>query len=454
MKLGSLARPFVIRREPARRVLQLAMPVILGSLSTTLLSTVDTIMLGRLGKEPLAASGIAGVFFFALVFSLGSISVGIQALTARRFGEGDYARCGEVLRTGLVLAAVIGIPLSAAAAWVASISAPVLSQDPVIAELGSTYLRLRLYGAAATLLSSAYGAFYSGIGATRFVLYNALLVTGANILLAYGLIFGRLGLPRLGIEGAGLAATLAVSCGLGYYVLVRNLPSIRRRFAGLPLRSLGVRWIGAMVRLSAPIVLQRIVSYGSWFGFFFVVSRIGTAELAATNVIRQIYSLPITIAGGVGVATATLVGQSLGAKQPGEAERAGWEGARIAAYAMGAIGLLFVFAPEFLLRIYTDEPSVIAAGRGPLLWLGLVQAFAGMALVLSQALQGAGNTRFVLGVELAVCGLIYLPIVFVLGLRTPLGLAGAWTGEYVYWIVLTTVMALKFRAGTWKTIRV
>jgi MATE family multidrug resistance protein len=209
-----------------------------------------------------------------------------------------------------------------------------------------------------------------------------------------------------------------------------------------------------MVRLSAPIVLQRIVSYGSWFGFFFVVSRIGTAELAATNVIRQIYSLPITLASGIGVATATLIGQNLGARRPDDAERLGWEGARLAAYAMGAIGLLFLAFPEPLLRIFTGEPSVIAAGRGPLFYLGLVQAFAGVALVLSQALQGAGNTRFVLWAELLVCGFVYLPVVFFLGLRTPLGLSGAWMGEYIYWVAVTAIMALKFHRGDWKRIQV
>ncbi len=453
MRLTAWRRAFVVRREPVARVLGLASPVILGSLSTTLLSTVDTIMLGRLGKEPLAASGIASVFYFALVFSLGSFSIGVQTLTARRFGEGDLPRCGEVLRTGLVLASLLGIPLSAAAAWISSATAPALSADSTIAALGSSYLRFRLYGAALTLLSSAYAAFYAGIGQTRHVLYNALLVTTTNIVLAYGLIFGRLGLPRLEIEGAGLAATIAVGCGLVYYAVVRAVPAMRR-FSSDVSPSWGVRWMGSMVRLSAPIVLQRAVSYGSWFSFFFVVSRIGTAELAATNVIRQLYSLPITVAGGVGVAAATLVGQNLGARRPDDAERYGWESARIAAYSMGALGLLFVFAPELLLRIYTSEPSVLAAGRGPLFWLGFVQAFAGVALVLSQSLQGAGNTRFVLVSEILVCGLVYLPLVFLLGLRSPLGLSGAWTGEYVYWVVVTAIMAWKFRAGGWKQIRV
>jgi Na+-driven multidrug efflux pump len=84
--------------------------------------------------------------------------------------------------------------------------------------------------------------------------------------------------------------------------------------------------------------------------------------------------------------------------------------------------------------------------------LGLVQVFAGFALVLSQSLQGAGNTRYVMGVEF-MCVLLYLPTVYLLGLRTPLGLVGAWIGEYVYWIVLAIAMAAKFRTGSWKTIK-
>jgi Na+-driven multidrug efflux pump len=104
------------------------------------------------------------------------------------------------------------------------------------------------------------------------------------------------------------------------------------------------------------------------------------------------------------------------------------------------------------LRIYTTQPDVIAAGRGPLLWLGLVQAFAGIAIVLSHALQGAGNTRFVFAVEVLVCVGMYLPTVYGLGLRTPLGFAGAWIGEYAYWTTLAAIMAAKFRRGSWKTI--
>ena len=454
MSLPSFLRPFVVRREPAKRVSELAVPVILGSVSYTLLSAVDTIMLGRLGEAPLGASGIAGVFFFAIVFAIGSVSVGVQVLTARRFGEGELTHCGDVLRAGLILSVAVGLPLSVAAPWIAKFAAPLLSRDPLVARLGADYLEFRLYGAAFSFLGWTYAAFFAGIGRTRYQLQSSIIVTVVNVVLDYGLIFGRLGMPRMEVAGAALASTLAIAAGVAYYFAVSLTARIRREFAPYRGRVALAAWIRPILRLSSPIAAQRVMSHGSWFAFFFVVSRIGTVELAATNVIRSIYSLTIMLAAGMGTAASSLVGQSLGAGRPDDAERYAWEATRLAAYTMGVMGLLFILAPGALLRVYTAEPTVIAAGRGPLFWLGFVQVFAGAALVLSQSLQGAGNTRFVFWTEFCVCVFVYLPTVYLLGLRTSLGLSGAWVGEYVYWTILSLVMALKFRDGAWKHIRV
>ena len=206
-----------------------------------------------------------------------------------------------------------------------------------------------------------------------------------------------------------------------------------------------------MARLSTPILAQRVLSNGAWSVFFALIARIGTVELAATNVIRSIYHLSIMVAVGMGIASAALIGQNLGAKNPEKAEQLAWESVKLATYAMIAIGIFFSVVPGFVFRIYTADASVISVGRLPLMLLGFVQVFAGVALVLSQSLQGAGNTRYVMVVEF-VCIALYLPTVYVLGLRTSLGLVGAWIGEYVYWIVLAIAMVWKFRTGTWKTI--
>jgi len=446
-------RPLALHPAASRRVLQLAYPIVLGSLSVTLLSVVDTAMLGRLGPAPLAASGVAGVLFLAIVFPLTSIGVGVQALTARRHGEGRQDLCGDVAGDGLRLALLIGLPIVALAPLLARWFGPILSGDPEVVALGREYLHYRLLGAGFMFVNWAFRGFYAGIGETRHQMIASILITAVNVGLDYVLIFGH-GTAPLGIRGAAIASTAAVGVGTLYFTFVALTPAYRATYAlprGLVSRP---RWAGRIVRLSLPVVAQRIISHGSWFVFFTVMARIGTVELAASNVMRSIYNLSIMIAVGMGTAGAALLGQSLGARRADDAEQLAWEAAKLSAYAMAIVGVLFVIAPDWVFRIYTSDPTVIAVGRLPLALLGPVQALAGIGLVLSQALQGAGNTRFVMIAELAICGLFYLPTVYFLGLRTPLGMIGAWSGEYIYWALLAIVMFVRFRQGRWRSIEI
>jgi len=446
-------RRLLPNRELSREVLRLATPVTLGTLTFTLLSIVDTAMLGHLGALPLAASGVAGVFFFSLVFPVASISVGTQTLVARRFGEERRELCGQVMNTGLAVGLVFGVLFAILSPWLARIIAPITSNDPLVQEAGAVYLNFRFLGAPFMLFNSVSLGFFAGIGRTKHQLVGSILITATNILLDYLLIFGKGGFPQLGIRGAAIASTIALGLGSVYYLVVLVLPSYRAEFGALQRPWIAAKWLAPMVKLSLPILAQRILSNGAWAIFFTIIARIGTIELAATNVIRSVIHLSIMIAVGLGIASAALIGQNLGAKKPDHAEKLAWESAKLATIAMVLVGALFVFVPGFVYRIYTSDPVVIAAGRVPLILLGFVQIFVGIALVFSQSLQGAGNTRFVMLVEI-LCVACYLPTVWWLGLNTSLGLVGAWIGEYVYWIMLATAMFLKFRTGTWKSISV
>jgi len=443
-----------VRLHPkrSRTVIHLAYPVSLGMLSITLLSVVDTAMLGRLGSLPLAAAGISGVGYFAVVFSLAGIGVGVQTLTSRRYGEGHLLQCGNVLNAGLLLALVGGIPLVIASTWIASIISPFLSHDPQVAQLGAIYLRYRFLGAAFLLLNMVYRGFFSGVGDTRQLMTSAILVTIANILLDYALIFGHWGLPQMGIAGAAIASSLATGIGTLYLAGVSLSQRYRERFHSY--HHLSLPWFFPIFRLSLPVIGQRFISNGSFFALFSIVSRIGTLELAASNIIRSVYGLSIMPAIGIGVAAATLVGQNLGRKSPEEAEGFGREAAKLAAYMMAVIGLLFLVFPREIFSIYTTDTAVIALGRLPLAMLGVIQAFAGVALVIGQALQGAGNTRYVMLVELGVCSLLYLPLAYLFGLHLGFGIVGAWSGEFAYWLTLAFLLGWKFKRGTWKKIRV
>ena len=444
-------RPHPVR---VRTVIRLAYPVALGMISITLLNVVDTAMLGRLGSIPLAAAGISGVAYFAIVFSLAGIGIGVQTLTARRYGEGEVLQCGQVLNAGLILAIIAGIPLVLASGAIASLLSPLLSQQSEVARLGAIYLRYRFLGAVFLLLNMVYRGFYNGVGDTRQLLVSAILVTVSNILLDYALIFGNFGSPKMGIAGAAIASSLATALGSAYFIGISLAKRYRVSYRLYRHFLHAVSRISPIIRLSLPVMGQRLMSNGSFFVFFSIVARIGTLELAASNVIRSVIGLSIMPAIGIGVAAMTLVGQNLGAKKPDEAEVFAWDAAKLAAYLMAGVGLLFVVFPRFIFMIYTSDPAVIALGRTPLIFLGLTQAFGGISLVLEQSLQGAGNTRYVMLAEVIGCSLFYLPVAYFLGIHLHLGITGAWIGELVYWITMSSLMAGKFRTGTWKAIQV
>ncbi|MCD5416706.1 MATE family efflux transporter [Candidatus Bipolaricaulota bacterium] len=440
--------------DRSRTVIRLAYPVVLGMISITLLNVVDTAMLGRLGADPLAAAGISAVGYFAIVFSLAGIGIGVQTLTARRYGEKKYRQCGEVLNAGLLLALIAGIPFVAASGWIANAIAPLLSHDPLVTELGAVFLFYRFLGAPFLLFNMVYRGFFGGVGKTGQLMISAILVTVINILLNYLLIFGHGGFPKMGIAGAAIASTIATGIGTVYFLLVSLSRSYRVQFR--PYRSLtrSFFWFSPIVRLSLPVIGQRMIGNGSFFAFFSIVARIGTLELAASSIIRSVIGLSIMPAIGIGVAAAALVGQNMGAKSAEQAEGLAWEGAKLAVYLMAAVGLLLIVFPRAIFSIYTADPAVIALGRIPLILLGMTQAFGGVALVIGQALQGAGNTRYVMLVELFVCSLLYLPLAYLLGLHLQLGIIGAWTGEFVYWLAIALLVGWKFKRGTWKKIRV
>jgi len=447
----AIARPFP-RFRLTMAVLRLAAPVTIGSLTFTALTIIDTIFLGQLGSVPLAAAGVAGVLFFAMTFPISGLSIGVQTLVARRFGEGHELQCGQVLKTGIVLSLALGIPYVIGAPWFARLVASFSSGDSDVVSSGAVYLHYRFLGAAFMLLNFTARGFFAGIGRNSHQLISSVLITGTNIVLDYLLIFGNHGFPAWGIKGAAVASSIAMSVGTLYFAIALvALPRYRRRFAALRRPLFFLTWLGPIVRLSLPVFGQRLVSNGAWAIFFLIVARIGTIELAASNVIRSIYHLTIMVGVGMGTAAAALVGQNLGAQKPDRAEELGWEAVKLAAWTMALLGMIFLFAPGWVFRIYTSDPAVIEAGRLSLRLLGFVQGFAGIALVLTQALQGAGNTRYVMFVEIA-CVACYLPTVYALGLRSSLGMVGAWTGEYAYWLLLAAAVAWKFRSGTWKRI--
>jgi MATE family multidrug resistance protein len=455
--------PWLDRRK-ARRILGLAGPVILAMLTQTGVNVVDTMFIGRLPPE-VASDGQFALtpslmFLWAVGGFLSAISVGTQATTARRYGEARLEEAGAVLPNATSVA-LVGGAVGAVVGWFTLPWAfSLLSDNPNVIALGTGYSRWRFLGIASMAATAAYKAFYDGVGQTHLHLVAAVAMNVINLALCWVFIFGHLGAPAMGVEGAGLAA--CVSTWIGFAVMVaftlRKADLAQFRFYRPGVLSLTT--VKQLLRLSVPGGVATAVVMFGFLLFTKVVGRIDAEAMAhgaahsyngaATTIIIEVLSATFVSCMAFGTSTATLVGQSMGQGDPDLAEQYAWTSVKLGAMIFGAIGAFMFAFPRGVLGVFSHEPAVIEAGAVPMRIMATMGPVVAVAMILTQALFGAGETRYVMIVEVSLHFLCLVPLAWLFGMVLGLGLPGVWTAVAVYAVALAGLMALKFLRGGWK----
>ena len=436
-----------------REVVSLAYPIVLTQISHTVMNVVDSIFVGRLGAAELGALGFAGIWLWTVFCLFNGALNGVQTFVSQAHGAGEERACGrwawQALWGVVPPMAVTMFGFAAAAplllAWLAPTPALV---DPVI-----EYVRMRPIGFVGLTFWIALAAFFRGIGDTRTPLVAALVAEAVNAVLAYGLVLGHLGLPRLGIAGAGVATSTAECVGALVLLAAFLRPRIRRTFAtqfAAP-RAAEIRrflWTGA------PIGGQWLLDMSSFALFTTLVARMGTAAMAANQSMMSLLSMSFMQAYGIGLAATTLVGRYKGAEDLGSATRSYHSAMKLAIGLALVVAAVFVLAPETLTRLYTDDPEVLALAR-PLLALGAAfQLFDALQIVASGALRGAGDTRWPFAVQTALAWALRLPLAWLLAMTLGYGVLGAWYAEFAFILSLSVAVMWRFRRGVWRAVRI
>jgi putative MATE family efflux protein len=265
------------------------------------------------------------------------------------------------------------------------------------------------------------------------------------------LIFGHFGLPALGTTGAGIGSAIATFIGSALY-LVQGLRIARPNgfLKGLPDRSTLV----TMLRLSVPTGIQQFFFAAGLTGFFWILGKVGTAELAASNVLVQLLLVAILPGMGFGMAASSLVGQALGRGEPDDAKRWGWEVAGMATVGVGLMSLFGLFFPDLMLRPFLHDPEVLALARLPLRALAATMSLDTLGMVLMNALLGAGDNLRVMLVTLTLQWVVFMPVAFAIGPVLGYGMTGVWLAHIGYRILQAGVFAGIWRSGTWVGLRV
>lgn len=447
---------FIIDRVLAKEVLHLAFPVVLGMASITAIGLTDTIMVGRLGAEALAATGQAAIIFWAIHWVTRSIEIASQALIARRYGEQQFHLCGKVLDNAMIISLTVGlIGMTVMYFGGHTLMSLTSTHEPVV-DLATGYIQVLSLALWASSLFFALRGFFSGIGKTRLFLMSALLMLAVNAVGNYAFIFGNFGMPQMGVRGAALASAIAFVTALVFmilYVLGISGRNFRKEFAAFHFQ-LDKETIREIVRLASPNAFRGIMVIGGLAVFYAMVDRLDVIQVAIVNVVLNIQSVSFMPGYGFGVASATMIGQNLGAKDPDKAERSGYEAAKLGMIFMGTLGIVFFIAPEWVVKLFTDDERVIRSAIFPLMLVGVVQIVDAAGMVFSTALEGAGNTRWVMGAEIFVNWGIFLPLTYLLTFTFDLHHYGPWIAWAAYITLFGIMCTWKFREGKWKHISI
>jgi MATE family multidrug resistance protein len=436
-----------------REVSLLAFPVVLQTTSETIMQVIDSAMVGRLGATELGAVGLSAVWMWTLFVPFIGTANGVQVFVARHFGAGELGSCGPWVWHALWVL-VPGVVVWCAISWVLY---PVLvgwiGASPDLQEHAIVYAYARIPQAPATVIGFAVTSFFRGIGDTRTPLGATVAAILVNVVLAYGLIFGELGLPRWGVFGAGAAMTIAgwLYAGTMSVLLLRR--AVRERYRTAPVRP-DARATRRFLRTGAPVGGQWVLDMVSFALFSSIVARMGDVSMAASHAMLQLLSLSFMQAVAISVAAATLVGQYVGSRNLAAAAQSYRSALKLGFVLAALIAALFLSIPDTLLGIFTTDPEVVALGR-PLLALGaFFQLIDATAIITGGSLRGAGDTRWSFVVSASLAWLLRLPLVWLGAIVLDGGVFGAWIAELGFVSVLCVAFVLRFRAGHWRTIEI
>jgi putative MATE family efflux protein len=288
----------------------------------------------------------------------------------------------------------------------------------------------------------------------------AILMNLINFFLNVALIFGKWGFPALGVTGSGIASMVSSYIGLALMIFWSLRTRYRKEYEVYHVRNLSLQQQWELVKLSAPSGLATMFVMSGFVLFYKIVGVLdqaahhGPIYAAATQNIIIVLMVCFTAFMAYGTATATLVGQSMGAKQYSLAERYGWEAVKIGVYVTLVLGAIVCVFPDTVLHVFTKDEAVIAVARPILRICGALMPFILSALVLTQALFGAGNTKFVMFVEFGLHFFCLVPLAYIFGVVAGWGVLGVWMGAFAYIVLLCSIMGWKFAEGAWKEIRI
>ncbi len=433
-----------------RAIVLLAIPMILEMAMESLFAVVDAFFVSKIGVEAVATVGLTESVL-TLVYSIGiGLSAAATAMVARRIGEGSREAAAKAGAQVILIALVLSILMAVPGFFFAKDILKLMANDASVSDTGYRYTQLMLTANLPILLLWMLNGIFRGAGDAATAMRALWIANGVNIVLCPLFIFGYGPFPELGVMGSGVATTIGRSVGVCYQLwhLFEVGKIVKIRWAMFrPDFSI----IRRLINLASGSTGQYLIASASWIFMVYILGQISKEVTAGYTIAIRIVIFSILPSWGMANAAATLVGQNLGAGHPDRAEKSAWRAGFFNMIFMALIGLVYLIGAPFFIRLFTQEPEVVAAGSMALRIISGGYVFYGYGMIMTQALNGAGDTRTPTWLNILCFWMIEIPLAWSLAMHADWGQSG------VYWsiIIAESVMALLaiwvFRKGKWKT---
>lgn len=432
-----------------KAIFLLSVPMVLEMVMESIFAVADIFFVSKLGAEAIAAVGITESLM-TIIYALGfGLSMGTTALVSRRIGEKRPDQAATVGFQAILIGIVISILIGIVGIFFSSDLLRLMGASRVIYTEMAVYTSIILGGNVVIMMLFIINAVFRSAGDAALSMRVLWLANILNIILDPLLIFGWGPIPAMGIEGAAIATTIGRGSAVIYqfYLLFKGHKRIQLTRKNLKFDFVVIR---KLIKLSLGGIGQNIIATASWIGLVRIIAEFGSVAMAGYTIAIRIVIFSLLPSWGIANAAATLVGQNLGAKKPGRAERSVWVTGRINIILLSSIGVIFALMPEFFIGTLTNDAAIIQSGAVALQIVSIGFLAYGYGMVLVQSFNGAGDTLTPTWINLFCFWLLEIPLAYLLALQLGFGEKGVYFAILFSESMLTLIAFILFRRGKWK----
>jgi putative MATE family efflux protein len=430
-----------------KEIWSIALPIMLGNMAQTIINFTDTAFLGHLGVVALGASMLAGLFYFVFTTIAAGFAIGIQIIVARRFGEKSYDRIGVIFGHGSIFVLLLGSLLFSILYFFSDHLLLWLIDSSNIYDASLDYIKYRQFGIIFVCFNFLYRALYVGISKTKVITYSTVIMAVVNIILDYCLIFGKCGLPEMGISGAALASLAAEVAAFTFFTSYSYVTLRKREFGLFKIHRLEPELMGRILRISTPTMAQKLLSFGVWFIFFVLIEKMGETATGISSITRSVYMILVTPCFAFSTTTNTLVSRIIGAGHQDMVFSTINKVIKNCLICTVPLVIIVAIFPVQIASIYTSDLSFAQLTIPSILVICGATLFQGIGNAYFEAVSGTANTSAALYLESVVLVVYVIFIWAATHLTTRVELV--WTVEILYGVLIGLLCFLYMKFARW-----